>query len=76
VQEGKDDLQTKFVEDRVQIQKEKEQFLTKKIEVKEAITRELRSLMGLEKMKEHTMESQESNLVEAIQQLQQRVVEL
>jgi hypothetical protein len=47
-QQEKDDIQAKFAEDRVQIQKEKEQLLAEKIGVKEAVTRALCSMMGLE----------------------------
>jgi hypothetical protein len=75
-QQEKDDLQVKFAEDRVQIQKEKEQLLMEQIGVKEAVTRALRSVTGLEQMEEDPVESQVGKLVEAIQQLQQRVAEL
>jgi hypothetical protein len=44
--------------------------------VKEAVTRALRSVMGLEQMEEETTESQVGKLVEAIQQLQARMAEL
>jgi hypothetical protein len=37
-----------FVEDRAQIQKEKEQLLVEHIGVKEAVTRALHSMTGLE----------------------------
>jgi hypothetical protein len=54
VQQVKDDLQVKFAEDRVQIQKEKEQILVEKMGVKEPVTRALRSVSGLAKMEEET----------------------
>jgi hypothetical protein len=44
--------------------------------VKEAVTRALRSVSGLAQIEEDTVESQVEKLVEAIQQLQARVVEL
>jgi hypothetical protein len=44
--------------------------------VKEAVTRELRSMSGLTQIEEDTMESQVEKLDEAIQQLQVRVAEL
>ena len=75
-QQGKDDLQAKFAEDRVQIQKEKEQLLAEHIGVKEAVTRALHSVTGLEQMGEDPVESQVGKLVEAIQQIHARVAEL
>jgi chaperonin cofactor prefoldin len=65
-----------FAEDKEQIQKEKEQLLTKHMGVKEVVTRELRSVLGLTQIEEETVESQVENLNEAIQQLQARVEEL
>jgi hypothetical protein len=47
-QQEKDDIQAKFAEDRAQIQNEKEQLLTEKIGVKEAVTREILSVTVLE----------------------------
>jgi hypothetical protein len=76
VQQEKENLQTKFEEDRVQIQHEKEQLLVKQVGVKESVRRALRSLTSLEKMEEDIVENQVAKLDEAIQQLQQRVVEL
>jgi hypothetical protein len=70
VQQEKDDLQTKFKQDRAQIQQENEQLLTEQIGVKEAVRRALRSVIGLEKMEEGPVENQVMKLVEAIQQLQ------
>jgi hypothetical protein len=57
----------KFAEDRAQIQKEKEELLIDHIGVKEAVTRALRSMIGLEQMEEDPMESQVGKLAEAIQ---------
>jgi hypothetical protein len=51
-------------------------LLPKQIGVKEAVTRELRSVIGLEQMEEDLMESQVGKLAEAIQQLQQRVTKI
>jgi hypothetical protein len=44
--------------------------------VKEADTRELRSMSGLAQMEQETTEIQVAKLTEAIQQLQERVIEL
>jgi hypothetical protein len=44
--------------------------------VKEAITRALRSMTGLEKNEEDPVEHQVAQLVESIQQLQQRITDL
>jgi uncharacterized protein YaaN involved in tellurite resistance len=51
-------------------------MLMEQVGFKEAVNKALRSVTGLEKMKEDPMENQVANLVEAIQHLQQRVVEL
>jgi hypothetical protein len=75
-QQEKDDLQTKFEEERAQIQQEKEQLLVEQVGVKEAVSRALRSVMGLEKKEEDPVEHQVAKLVEAIQQLQQRIADL
>jgi hypothetical protein len=48
VKQEKYDLQIKFEEDKVLIQKEKEQLLTKQVGGKEAVNREIRSMIGLE----------------------------
>jgi len=50
----------------VQIQKEKEQLLARKIGVKETITRELGSVTGLEQREEETAKSQARKIVESI----------
>jgi hypothetical protein len=72
----KDDLQVNFGEDRAQIQKDNEQLLVEQIGVKEEVTRELCSMAGLAQMEEEIAESQVGKLVESIQQLQARVVEM
>jgi hypothetical protein len=46
------------------------------LELKKQVIRELRSVTGLEQMEEDPVERQVGKLVEAIQQLQQRIVEL
>jgi hypothetical protein len=60
----------------VQIQKEKEQLLAEQIGVKEAVTRELLSVTGLESNGRRPSGNPSRKLVEAIQQLQQRIEEL
>jgi hypothetical protein len=76
VQQEKNALQEKFEEDRVKIQKEKEKFLAKQIGIEEAVNKALLSVISLEKKAEELIEHQVMKLVEVIQQLQQRVVEL
>jgi VIT1/CCC1 family predicted Fe2+/Mn2+ transporter len=75
-QQEKVSLQTKFEEEKVQIQQEKEQLLAEQVGVKEAVSRALRSVTGLEKKEEDPVEHQVEQLVEAIQQLQQRITDL
>jgi hypothetical protein len=75
-QQEKASLQTKFEEEKVQIQQEKEQLLAEQVGVKEAVSRALRSVTGLEKKEEDPVEHQVEQLVEAIQQLQQRITDL
>jgi ornithine cyclodeaminase/alanine dehydrogenase-like protein (mu-crystallin family) len=48
-QQEKAALQTKFEEEKAQIQQEKEQLLAEQLRVKEAVSRALRSVTGLEK---------------------------
>jgi hypothetical protein len=62
--------------EKAQIQQEKEKLLAEQLEVKEAVNRALRSVMGLEKKEEEPVEHQVAQLVEAIQQLQQRITDL
>jgi hypothetical protein len=75
-QQEKDDLHTKFEEERVQVKQEKEKLLAEQLRVKEAVSRALRSVTGLEKKVEEPVEHQVAQLVEAIQQLQQRITDL
>jgi hypothetical protein len=48
VEQDKVSLQTKFEEEKAHIQHEKEQLLVEKLEVKEAVNRELHSVTCLE----------------------------
>jgi hypothetical protein len=75
-QQEKDTLQAKFEEDRAKIQKEKEQLLAKQIGIEEVVNRSFLSVTGLEQKAEEPIERQVMKLVEVIQQLQQRVMEL
>jgi hypothetical protein len=75
-QQEKASLQTKFEEEKAQIQQEKEQLLAEQVGVKEAVSRALRSVTGLEKKEEDPVEHQVEQLAEAIQQLQQRITDL
>jgi hypothetical protein len=59
-------LQIKFKENRAQIRQEKEQLLTEKVGVKEAVPRALHSVMGLDKMEEDLVDRQVVKLAEAI----------
>jgi hypothetical protein len=63
-------------EDKVKIQREKDQLLTEKTAVKEVVSRTLRSVPGLAQEENEAVEVQVMKLVEAIQQLQARVTEL
>jgi hypothetical protein len=69
-------LQTKFEEEKAQIQQEKEQLLAEQLEVQEAVNRALRSVTGLEPKAEDRVMHQVDQLAEAIQQLQQRIADL
>jgi hypothetical protein len=60
----------------VNIQKEKEKLLTKKIKMEEAVNRAFHSITSLEQKREEPFECQVMNLIEVLQQLQQRVMEL
>jgi trimethylamine:corrinoid methyltransferase-like protein len=72
----KDEIQAMFEEDNAKIQKEKDQLLTEKTAVKEAVTKALRSVSGLAQEEQESVEIQVGKLVEAIQQLQAWVTEL
>jgi hypothetical protein len=75
-QQEKDDLHTKFEEERAQVKQEKEKLLAEQLEVKELVNIALRSVIGLEKKVEEPVEHQVAQLPEAIQQLQQRITDL
>jgi hypothetical protein len=66
-QQEKDDLRTKFKEDREQIQRENDQLLVQQIGFREEITRALHSVPGLAQMEEETANIQVGKLIEAIQ---------
>jgi hypothetical protein len=70
VQQEKNALQAKFEEDRMKIQKEKEQLLTKQVRIEEAFNRAFHSVIGLKKKAEEPIEHQVMKLAEVIQQLQ------
>ena len=57
-QKEKEDLQAKFEEERAQAKQEKEQFLMEHIGVKEAVSRSIRSVIGLEPKVEYQVEHQ------------------
>jgi hypothetical protein len=76
MQQEKNSFQEKFEEDRVKIQKEKEQLLAKQIGIEEAVNRSFFYVTNLEQKAEEPIERQVMKLVEVIQQLQQRVMEL
>jgi hypothetical protein len=76
MQQEKDYIRAKFEEDKEKIQKEKDQLLIEHIGVREVVTRQLLSMMGLAQMEEETIKIQVRKLVEAIQQLQARVEKL
>jgi hypothetical protein len=75
-QQEKDSIQAKFEEDKVKIQKEKENLLAKHIGIEETVNKSFRSVTGLEQKAKEPIEFQVMKLVEVIQQLQQRVMEL
>jgi hypothetical protein len=60
----------------VKIQKEKENMLAKKIGIEEAVNKSLHSVINLEHKTEEPIEHQVMKLVEVIQQIQQRVMEV
>jgi hypothetical protein len=70
------DLQEKFDEEKSQLQKEKEQLLTEKLEVKEMVNRVLRSVTVVEVKAEERIPQQIVQLEQVIQQLQQRIADL
>jgi hypothetical protein len=60
----------------VHIQQDKEHFLTEKLDVKESVSRSLRSMIVLEEKVEEPVYNQVVQLADAIQQLQQRLIDL
>jgi len=58
------------------MQQGKEQLLMEQVEVKEEVNRALRSVTGLEIKAEDRITHQVEQLVESIQQLQQRITDL
>jgi hypothetical protein len=69
-QQDKVSLQTKFEEEKAQIQQEKEKLLSDQFRVKEGVNKELRSMTGLEQKEEELIELQVAEFAKAIQQLQ------
>jgi chromosome segregation ATPase len=69
-------LQVKFDEEKAQMQQGKEQLLVEQLEVKEAVSRALRSVTVLEIKAEDRVMQQVEQLAEAIQQLQQCIADL
>jgi chromosome segregation ATPase len=69
-------LQAKFDEEKVQLQKEKEQLLVEQLEVKEMVNRALRSVTVIEVKAEERIPQQVVQLEEVIQQLQLRIADL
>jgi chromosome segregation ATPase len=69
-------LQAKFDEEKAQMQQGKEQLLAEQLEVKEAVSRALRSVTVLEIKAEDRVTQQVEKLTEAIQQLQQHIADL
>ena len=63
-------------EEKVKIQREKDQLLTEQTAVKEVVSRTLRSVPGLTQEENEAIEVQVMKLAKAIQQLQARVTEL
>jgi hypothetical protein len=63
-------------EDKVKIQREKDQLLMEQTVVKEAVNKSLRSVPGLAQEEQESVEIQVVKLAEAIQQLQARIMEL
>jgi trimethylamine:corrinoid methyltransferase-like protein len=75
-QKEKDEIKAMYEEDNANMQKEKDQLLIEKTTFKEAVTKALRSMLGLAQEEEYSIEIQVGKLIEAIQQLQERVTEL
>jgi hypothetical protein len=58
------------------MQQKKEQFIAKQLEVKEAVNRALLSMTGLEPQAKDRVTRQVEHIIEAVQQLQQRIIDL
>jgi septal ring factor EnvC (AmiA/AmiB activator) len=65
-QQEKDNLQTKFEENKAQIQQEKEKLCAEQVRVKKVVNKELRSMAVLEQMEEDPVVNQVMKIVEAI----------
>jgi hypothetical protein len=76
VEREKLDLQAKWDEEKVQLQKEKEQLLTEKLEVKERVNKALFSVTVIEVKAEERFPQQVAQLEEVIQKLQQHIAYL
>jgi hypothetical protein len=72
----KDEFWAMLEEDKVKIQREKDQLLAEQTVVKEAVNKALRSVPGLAQEEHESVEVQVVKLAEAIQQLQVRITEL
>jgi hypothetical protein len=66
-QKEKNEIQAKFEQNNAKIQEEKDQLLTEKIVIKEAVTKALHSVSGLAQEEEESTEIQVGKLAEAIQ---------
>jgi phosphopantetheinyl transferase (holo-ACP synthase) len=75
-QKEKDEIRPKFKKNNVKIQEENYELLAEQTVVKEAVTKALRSMSGLEQDELELTEMQVGNLVEAIMQLQAWIMEL
>jgi hypothetical protein len=60
----------------VQVKQKKEKLLAEHLGVKEAVSKALRSMTGLDQKVEEPVEHQVAQLVEVIQQLQQKITDL
>jgi hypothetical protein len=65
-----------YEEENAKMQKERDQLLVEQTVFKEVVTKSLRSVSGLAQEEEESAEIQVGKLVEAIQHLQTRVMEL
>jgi hypothetical protein len=72
----KDEFRVMLEEDKEKIHREKDRLLTDKTAFKEVVSKSIHSVLGLTQKKHETVEIQVTKLVEAIQQLQARVMEL